>query len=229
MAQERQRNEEEIQALHQTIEGLRVQVAEETKKYDRNASVKNLAEAEKGARRQVDELMARATIIQLTDQLDKVTADSNKKSTKIEDLRSDSSKKSSKVDDLRNQRTGLRNRLDEQAALHQLLWKRETPSWPTCERCSPQTAGCQHHFGVGGNRRPRDQGDDDRISRDRARSSRHSSPPSHPSVSSNIPAWQSRLGQGMAAFPGSRWPNTVNQEQTAMARLLRFGTQETQG
>ena len=51
--------------------------------------------------------------------MDKVTTDSNKKSTKIEDLRGDSSKKSSKVDDLRNQRTGLRNRLDEQTALHQ--------------------------------------------------------------------------------------------------------------
>ena len=87
---------------------------------DRNVSVKNLADAEKGARRQVDELLARdATIIQLTDQLDRVTAESNKKSTKIEDLRNDSSKKSSKVDDLRNQRTGLRNRLDDQAALHQ--------------------------------------------------------------------------------------------------------------
>ena len=74
------------------------------------------------------ELMAKdAMIIQLTDQLDKVTADSNKKSTKIEDLRSDSSKKSSKVDDLRSQRTGLRNRLDEQAALHQAaLQERDT-------------------------------------------------------------------------------------------------------
>ena len=80
----------------------------------------NLADAEKGARRQVDELLARdATIVQLTDQLDRATAESNKKSTKIEDLRNDSSKKSSKVDDLRNQHTGLRNRLDDQAALHQ--------------------------------------------------------------------------------------------------------------
>ena len=35
-----------------------------------------------------------------------------------------------------------------------------------------------------------------------------------------------RLGQGLAAFPGSRWPNTVNQEQTAIARLMRFGTTE---
>ena len=92
IAHERQQTEEEIQVLHQTIEGLQVQLAEETKKYermhrDRNVSVKNLADAEKGARRQVDELTARdATITQLRDQLDRVTAESNKKSTKIEDL-----------------------------------------------------------------------------------------------------------------------------------------------
>ena len=98
---ERQQSEREVHALHQTIETLCAQVAEETKKYermhrDRNASVTNLTNAEKGARRQVDELLARdATIIQLTDQLDRVTAESNKKSTKIEDLRNDSSKKSS--------------------------------------------------------------------------------------------------------------------------------------
>ncbi len=43
---------------------------------DRNASMKNLAEAEKGAKRQVEELAAReATITQLRDQLDKITAD----------------------------------------------------------------------------------------------------------------------------------------------------------
>ena len=92
IAHERQQTEEEIQVLHQTIEGLQVQLTEETKKYermhrDRNVSVKNLADAEKGARRQVDELTARdATIAQLRDQLDRVTAESNKKSTKIEDL-----------------------------------------------------------------------------------------------------------------------------------------------
>ena len=57
--------------------------------------MKNLAEAEKGAKRQVEELAARdATITQLRDQIDKITADSIKKSTKIEDLRGDSSKKS---------------------------------------------------------------------------------------------------------------------------------------
>ena len=82
--------------------------------------MKNLAEAEKGAKRQVEELAARdATITQLRDQLDKVTTDSIKKSTKIEELCGDSSKKSAKVDDLRSQRTGLRNRLDDQAAHHQ--------------------------------------------------------------------------------------------------------------
>ena len=100
-------------------------MVDETKKYERmlldcSASVKNLAEAEKGARRKVEELAARdATITQLRDQREKVTTDSNKKSTKIEDLRGDSSKKFAKVDDLRSQRTGLRNRLGEQAALHQ--------------------------------------------------------------------------------------------------------------
>jgi chromosome segregation ATPase len=92
IAHERQQTEEEIQVLHQTIEGLQVQLTEETKKYermhrDRNVSVKNLADAEKGARRQVDELTARdATIARLRDQLDRITAESNKKSTKIEDL-----------------------------------------------------------------------------------------------------------------------------------------------
>jgi len=125
LMRDRQRIEEEIDALTQGNEGLRVRLVDETKKYermlrDRNASVKNLAEAEKGARRQVEELAAKdATITQLRDQLEKVTADSNKKSTKIEDLGGDSSKKSTKVDDLRSQRTGLRNRMDEQAALHQ--------------------------------------------------------------------------------------------------------------
>jgi phage shock protein A len=127
---DRQRTEEEIDALTQGNEGLRIQLVEETKKYermlrDRNASVKNLAETEKGARRQGAELTARdATITQLRDQLEKVTADSIKKSARIEDLRGDSSKKCSKVDDLRNRRTGLRNKLDEQAAL--LLEERDS-------------------------------------------------------------------------------------------------------
>ncbi len=77
---------------------------------------------------------------------------------------------------------------------------------------------------LSGSKRTRDRMNEDGGSRDRTRSSRHSSPPSHLSSSSITPAWQSRLGQGMAAFPGSRWPNTGNLEQTAMARLLRFGT-----
>ena len=122
---DRQRTEEEIDALTQGNDGLRIQLVEEAKKYermlrDRNASVKNLAEAEKGNRRQGAELTVRdATITQLRDQLEKVTADSIKKSAKIEDLRGDSSKKSVKVDGLRNQRTGLKNKLDEQAAFLQ--------------------------------------------------------------------------------------------------------------
>ena len=76
-------------------------LTEETKK-----NVKNLNEAESEVRRQGAELSNRdGTIAKLTDQLYKVTRDSIKKSTKI--------------DDLRNQRTGLRNKLDEQAALLQ--------------------------------------------------------------------------------------------------------------
>ena len=56
----------------------------------------------------------------MTDQLDKVTSDSIKKSTTIEELHRDSSnKKAAKVDDLRNQRTGLRKKLDKQATLLQ--------------------------------------------------------------------------------------------------------------
>ena len=91
--------------------------------------MKNLADAEKGARRQVDELTAKELIIiQLRDQLDRVTAESNKKSTKIEDLRNDSSKKSSKVDDLRNQRTGLRTDWTSRRHYIRRLWKRRTLS-----------------------------------------------------------------------------------------------------
>ena len=30
----------------------------------------------------------------------------------------------------------------------------------------------------------------------------------------------------MTAFRGSKWTNTVNQEQTTIARLMRFGTTE---
>ena len=100
---------------------------EETKKYermlrDRNASASNLTEAESGARRQGVELSARdGTIVKLKEQLDKVTNDFLKKSTKIEDLRGNSSKKAAKIEGLRNQRTGLRNRLVELDNLRALL------------------------------------------------------------------------------------------------------------
>ena len=58
---DRQRTEQEIDAL-------RVRLVDDTKKYelmlrDRIASVKNLAEAEKGARRQGEELAARDATI----------------------------------------------------------------------------------------------------------------------------------------------------------------------
>jgi arginyl-tRNA synthetase len=108
-----------MEALQQCNEERRVLLTEETQKYermlrDRNASTKNLTEAESGVRRQGVELSARdGTIIKLKEQLDKVTNDSIKKSTKTEDLRGDSSKKAAKIEDLRNQRTGLRNRLVE--------------------------------------------------------------------------------------------------------------------
>ena len=96
------RNESETEALHQSNE--------------RNASAKNLTEAESGARRQVVELAARdGTITKLKEQLDKVTSDSIKESTTIEDLHGDSSKKAAKIEDLSNQRTRLRNRMDEEA------------------------------------------------------------------------------------------------------------------
>jgi chromosome segregation ATPase len=87
---------------------------------DRSRSVKNLAEAESGARRQGAELSNRdGTIATLTDKLEKVTRDSIKKSTTINELQRDVDKKAAKVEELRTQRTGLRNRLDEQASLLQ--------------------------------------------------------------------------------------------------------------
>ena len=98
---------------------------EETKKSerlarDRSKSAKNLAEAESGARRQGAELSNReGTITKMTDQLEKVTKDSIKKSTTISELQRDFDKKAAKVEELRTQRTGLRNRLDEQASLLQ--------------------------------------------------------------------------------------------------------------
>ena len=81
-----QRLENEVAALTQGNEGLRVRLVDETKRYermlrDRNASMKNLAEAEMGAKRQVEDLAARdATITQLRDQVTKITADTIKKS-----------------------------------------------------------------------------------------------------------------------------------------------------
>ena len=122
LAHERQQSEEEINALKQDKKALQVQLVEETKKHerilrDRNASMRNLAAAEKGAKRQVT--AKDATITQLRQQVEKITADTIKKSTRIEELRGDSNKKSAKVDDLRSQRTGLRGKIDAQAALHQ--------------------------------------------------------------------------------------------------------------
>ena len=96
---------------------------EETKKSERLArdlskSIKNLAEAESGARRQGAELSNReGTITTLTDKLKKVTRDSIKKSTTISELQRDVDKKAAKVEELRTRRTGLRNRLDEQASI----------------------------------------------------------------------------------------------------------------
>ena len=96
---------------------------EETKKSERLArdlskSIKNLAEAESGARRQGAVLSNReGTITTLTDKLKKVTRDSIKKSTTISELQRDVDKKAAKVEELRTQRTGLRNRLDEQASI----------------------------------------------------------------------------------------------------------------
>ena len=73
-----------------------------------------------GARRLGAELSNReGTITKLTDKLEKVTRDSIKKSTTINELQRDVDKKAAKVEELRTQRTGLRNRLDEQATLLQ--------------------------------------------------------------------------------------------------------------
>ena len=136
LLQERQQSEREIHALHQTIETLRAQVAEEIKKYermhrDRNASVKNLTDAEKGARRQVDELMTRdATIIELTDQLERVTAESNKKSTMTQ-ARSPPRSMTCVI----NVRAYATDWTIRQHSIRR-HWKRKTLSWPTCESYS---------------------------------------------------------------------------------------------
>ena len=74
---------------------------EETKKSerlarDRSKSIKNLTEAESGARRQGAELSNRdGTIATLTDKLEKVTRDSIKKSTTISELERDVDKNGS--------------------------------------------------------------------------------------------------------------------------------------
>ena len=75
---------------------------EETKKSerlvrDRSKAIKNLAEAESGARRQGADFSNRdGTITTLTDKLDKVTRDSIKKSTTISELQRDVDKKAAK-------------------------------------------------------------------------------------------------------------------------------------
>ena len=118
-------HENELDTLRTHNEQLRALLEEETKKSerlarDRNKSIKNLAEAESGARRQGAELSNRdGTISTLTDKLEKVTRDSIKKSTTIDELQRDFDKKAAKVEELRAQRTGLRSRLDEQESLLQ--------------------------------------------------------------------------------------------------------------
>ena len=83
-------HESELDTLRNNNEQLRELLDEETKKSerlirDRDRVAKNLAEAESGARRQGAELSNReGTITRLTDQLDKVTKDSIKKSTTIQ-------------------------------------------------------------------------------------------------------------------------------------------------
>ena len=115
--------EDELATLRNHNEQLRELLAAETQKAerlerDRNKSIKNLAEAESGARRQGAELSNRdGTITTLTSKLDKVTRDSIKKSTTIDELQRDFDKMAAKAEELRTQRTGLRNRLDDQAAL----------------------------------------------------------------------------------------------------------------
>ena len=119
------KHEDELDTLRTHNEQLRELLEEETKKserlaHDRSKSAKNLAEAESGGRRQGAELSNReGTITTLTDKLEKVTRDSIKKSTTISELHRDFDKKAAKVEELRTQRTGLRNRLDEQASLLQ--------------------------------------------------------------------------------------------------------------
>ena len=117
--------EDELDTLRNHNEQLRELLEAETQKAerlerDRSKSIKNLAEAESGVRRQGAELLNRdGTIATLTSKLDKVTRDSIKKSTTISELQRDFDKMAAKAGELRTQRTGLRNRLDDQAALLQ--------------------------------------------------------------------------------------------------------------
>ena len=118
-------HENELDTLRTHNEQLRALLEEETKKSerlarDRSKSIKNLAEAESGARRQGAGLSNRdGTISTLTNKLEKVTRDSITKSTTINELQRDFDKKAAKVEELRTQRTGLRIRLDEQESLLQ--------------------------------------------------------------------------------------------------------------
>ena len=79
-----------------------------------------------------------------------------------------------------------------------------------------------HRSSRPGRSREREEYKDDRSERF-GRSSR----PTSSSSSSSTPAWLTRPGQGMAAFPGSRWTNSGNPEQTSMAKILKFATVET--
>ena len=141
-------HENELDTLRTHNEQLRALLEEENKKSerfarDRSKSMKNLAEAESGARRQGGELSNReGTIALLTDKLEKVTRDSIKKSTTINELQRDFDKKAAKVEELRTQRTGLRNRLDEQESLLQ----KETPSSTTCEHYSASAPRKLQHW-----------------------------------------------------------------------------------
>ena len=89
-AMEREEYSRRNRDRHRTESEMELQVllTEETKKYERilrnrNASVKNLTEAESGARCQGGELTARdGTIAKLKEQIEKVTGDSIKKFTR---------------------------------------------------------------------------------------------------------------------------------------------------
>ena len=139
LAYDRQQNEEEIHALNQTIEGLRVQLDLETMKYermlrDRNASVKNLADAEKGARRQVDELAARdATITTRWTRSPPIPTRNQRRSrtSAVTPARNPPRSMTYAING-RDCETGWTSRQHSTRR----LWKRETLNWPTCESYS---------------------------------------------------------------------------------------------